>query len=329
MPSISKEKFVSMYEKLMLVRMCEERIQKDYFQDEMKTPVHLSIGEEAIAVGVHSALPAYSKIFGTYRNHAIYLAVSNDTDGFWAELYGRATGCGKGKAGSMHMSSPQHGLIATSAVVGTTIPVAVGAAMASVYKKADELSVVFMGDGATEEGVFTESLNFASLKKLPVLFVIEDNDLAIHSKKSHRTRLESVEGIAKAYDILYLRNDGSDISKVFSTTQEILSMMKRRPGPAILHFDYFRFLEHVGPLEDFKFGYRQKPEDSLTKFDPVLKAEEQLHAMGFGLRDRELIKAKIAQRIDKSVEFAKNSPFPEDRELYTDVLVGDRNQHDS
>ncbi len=321
MSLMSKEVLVVLYEKLLLARLCEERIRQDYFKDEMKTPVHLSIGEEAISVGVHGAIPKNSKIFGTYRNHAIYLAASNDTDGFWAELYGRSTGCGKGKAGSMHMCCPEFGLIATSAVVGTTIPVALGTAMASQYKKSEELSVVFLGDGATEEGVFYESLSFAKLRNLSVLFVIEDNDLAIHTKRSHRASLQSFEDLAKAFDMHYLRDDGSDITRVFSATKEILGMMKKSSGPAILHFDYFRFLEHVGPQEDFKFGYREQPDGVFEKFDPILKAERQLESLGFNSIERESLKNKVLAKIEKSVEFAKNSPFPDPAELYTDILA--------
>ena len=145
---------LSLYRKLVLIRQAEEKIREEYLNDEMKTPVHLGIGAEGISVGVCHCLPEGSKTFGTYRNHALYLTMTGDVNGFFAELYGRLPGPGKGKAGSMHLSAPEQGLMATSAVVGTTIPLAVSAALAEAYKKGSGIAVVFFGDGAVEEGVF-------------------------------------------------------------------------------------------------------------------------------------------------------------------------------
>ena len=177
---------LTLYRKLMLARCAEERIRQEYSQDEMKTPVHLGIGQEAIPVGVCAAVPPGTKFFGTYRNHALFLALTEDTDRLFGELYGKLTGTAKGKAGSMHLAAPAEGLLATSAVVGTTIPVAVGVALANQYRQSDGLVVSFFGDGAVEEGVFWESLNFACLKKLRLLFVCEDNGLAIHTPTDQR-----------------------------------------------------------------------------------------------------------------------------------------------
>ena len=141
-----KDEALSLYRKLILARRAEEKIREEYFNDDMKTPVHLGIGQEAIPVGVCHCLAAGTKTFGTYRNHALYLAITGDTDGFFAELYGKATGPAKGKAGSMHLSAPELGLMATSAVVGSTIPLAVGAALANTYCKSGDLVAVFFGD---------------------------------------------------------------------------------------------------------------------------------------------------------------------------------------
>ncbi len=150
------------YYKMHLIRECEERIRKEYATDEIKTPVHLGIGAEAISVGIVASMPAGTKYFGTYRNHALYLAVGGSLEEFWGELYGKETGCAKGKAGSMHLSAPSQGLLVTSAVVGTTIPLAVGASLSNKYLGKNDYTVAFFGDGATEEGVFHESLNFAA-----------------------------------------------------------------------------------------------------------------------------------------------------------------------
>ena len=165
---LSMDERIALYRKLLLVRQVEEAIRTHYASDDMKTPVHLGIGGEAISVGVCHCLPAKASTFGTYRNHALYLAVTDDTDGFFAELFGKESGPGKGKAGSMHLCRPDCGLMATSAVVATTIPLAVGAALANAYRKDSTPVAVFFGDGAVEEGVFWESVNFACLHRLNV-----------------------------------------------------------------------------------------------------------------------------------------------------------------
>ena len=191
--TLPKTDALKLYREVILIRKCEEAIRREYHENNMKTPVHLCNGAEGIATGVSHVLPKESKVFGTYRNHGLYLALTDDTDGFFAELYGKVSGCAQGLAGSMHLTSPEKGLFLTSAVVGTTIPVAVGAAFANQYKKNENFTAVFFGDGAVEEGVFWESLNFACLHQLRVLFICEDNDLAIHAFGSDRKGFRSFE----------------------------------------------------------------------------------------------------------------------------------------
>lgn len=318
-----------LYRDLLLARECEERIRKDYYSDEMKTPVHLSIGAEGIAVGVCRALPKSTAYFGTYRNHAIYLATSHDSDGFFAELYGKATGCGKGKAGSMHLTAPDQGLIATSAVVATTIPLAVGSALAQKYQNKSDISCVFFGDGATEEGVFWESLNFAMLHKLPILFICEDNELAIHSLKKDRSSFHTLKPVIDGMGMRYATVNGWETDEIFETTAKIQEQMKTQGGPTFLHIPYFRFLEHVGTNEDFKAGYRSKPERAHDNFDPVLRLEKKLIEKGVTQSALQECKAAILKKIDASVEFAKKSPFPDASELFTDVYAEPLNTMDS
>ena len=219
------EEELLLHRKLVLARRADERIREEYFEDEMKTPVHLGIGGEGIAVGVCHCLPEGSQTFGTYRNHALYLALTEDTDGFFAELYGKSTGAGKGKVGSMHMASPEHGLMVTSAVVGTTIPVAVGVALANRYRGSDNLVVVFFGDGAVEEGVFWESMNFACLHRLRILFVCEDNGLAIHTPSEERQGFRSIEEGIAGFKCQSAVADGSDAREVVSATRRMLQRM--------------------------------------------------------------------------------------------------------
>ncbi len=311
---------LQLYRRLLLVRRAEETIRAEYGKDEMKTPVHLGIGQEAIPVGVCHALPRGSKTFGTYRNHALYLAVTDDTDGFFAELYGKATGPGKGKAGSMHLSAPDRGLIATSAVVATTIPMAVGAALANAYRRSDDVVAVFFGDGAVEEGVFWESLNFAALRRLRVLFVCEDNGLAIHTPTSARQGFASIPEAVQGFGCHVISGDGSDVTGVVAAARQLLHRMAEEPKPGLLHLTYFRVLEHVGPREDFKAGYRRTPTaEELERLDPVTRCERELRDGGASIQELAAIRTAIDVQIDRSVRAAQAAPFPAPGELHTDV----------
>lgn len=308
---------LSLYRRMYLVRKSELKISEEYFNDEMKTPVHLCIGAEAITAGVFEAIDQKKTIFGTYRNHAQYLCASEDFDGFFAEMYGRITGVCKGKAGSMHLMNPEAGLLATSAVVATTIPVAVGAALANKYKKNNEIVVVFFGDGATEEGAFYESLNFASLHNLNILFVCEDNELAIHATPETRRGFRSHKQLVSSFNIIFKEVDGVDAQNVTTGVRELYKEMQQNKCPGFLYGRYFRFLEHVGPLEDFKFGFRDKPVE-YDKLDPVSRLKSELSISGYDVNE---IEREIDNKIASAVEKAKHAAFPEITELFTDVLI--------
>lgn len=311
---------LGLYRKLLVARLAEERIRSEYASDEMKTPVHLGIGGEAIPIGVTYAAPPGVKMFGTYRNHALYLALTDDVDGFFGELFGRVTGCGRGKAGSMHLSSPAHGLLATSAVVGTTIPVAVGAALANTYRGSHEPVVSFFGDGAVEEGAFWESLNFAANRRLPILFVCEDNGLAIHTSSSDRHGFRSLIDVVGRFECHVAEGDGSDLDAVIDTTRHLLEAMAQDDRPALARFTYFRRLEHVGPNEDFAAGYRPRPSpEDLMRLDPVWRYEQRVLAEGHTVESFAAIRRETERRIDLAVARARAAAFPAAEELYQDM----------
>lgn len=320
---LSKEDALSLYRKLILARLAEERIRDEYPRDQIKTAVHLGIGAEAIPVGVCHCLPPGSKTFGTYRNHVLYLTMTNDTDGFFAELYGKMTGPAKGKAGSMHICAPEQGVMATSAVVGTPIPVAVGAALANAYRDARALVAVFFGDGAMEEGVFWESLNFACLRRLPILFVCEDNELAIHTFKAERQGFRSIPDALGGFTCHVASGDGSDLLGVITLTQQVLTRMAEEPKPGFLHVTYLRFMEHVGPGEDWQVGYRRRPSpEEMERLDPVQRFEKNLLQETCSTEELEAIRTEVDAQIDRSVLAAQQAPFPPPSELYADVLAG-------
>ncbi len=310
---------VKLYETIYLIRQCENKIREEYKQDQMKTPVHLCIGAEAIHAGVIGSLPTSTKVFGTYRNHGIYLAQTGDTDGFFAELYGKATGCAGGRAGSMHMAFPEKGLIMTSAVVATTISVAVGAAFANAYRGDPGVVAVFFGDGAFEEGSFWESINFACLHRLRILFVCEDNGLAIHTPACQRQGFRSIPEVMGSFKCHVAVVKGQDAGDVVKGTQSLLKLMNEAsaPMPGFLYAPYLRFLEHVGVNEDFHSGYRAKPGDAeLSNMDPLLNAERLASSSGAALKELGSARHRIDQQITKSVEKAKKAPFPEKSMLF-------------
>lgn len=312
---------LELYRSMYRMRAAERAIQQEYPQNEMKTPMHMSLGEEGIVAGICTALKGKAKFYGTYRSHALYIAITEETDGFFAELYGKATGPAGGKAGSMHLASPDHDLVMTSAVVGTTIPVAVGGAFREKYTNTDKIAVVFFGDGAVDEGVFWESLNLACLWKLPVLFVCEDNGLAIHAPTFARRGYESLGKIAKQYNCLvYDYPDGQpDVLTINHMAENAYVGIQFFKMPALVIIPYYRYLEHVGINEDFEAGYRSRDEFKrwLAK-DPIALLRQNLINQNRGNEVVSIEKA-INEQITVSVQKAKDAPFPEPRELYRGV----------
>lgn len=313
-------KLLEIYKKLYLIRRSEELIIKHYKENEMKTPMHMSMGEEAIVVGVVAALQKRDQVFGTYRSHGLYLAKTDDTDKFFAELYGKVTGSQRGRAGSMHLASPKNGMMLTSAVVGTTIPTAVGAALTNKFLKNQNVVAAFFGDGALDEGVFWESLNFACLKKLPILFVCEDNNFAIHSPVRERIGYKSIVEVVSRF---YCHVDGSDTTDVFEIcriTREMIKKMKKTGKPGFLHLRYYRYLEHVGVDEDFNFGYRPKHEFLKWKrADPLLVARRYLLRLGVEEKDIAAEEFIVDKATNSSLKKAQKAPYPSEKELFADI----------
>jgi len=313
---------LELYKKLFLIRRSEEKIIEHYMEDEMKTPVHLSVGEEAIAAGVIHATKKNDQIYGTYRNHGIYLARTGETDKFFAELYGRQTGVAKGKAGSMHIFCPECNFLGASAIVATTIPLGLGGAFAKKYKKEKGLSFTFFGDGALEEGVFWESLNFACLHKLPIIFVCEDNGLAIHSHIKDRQSFKSITDVASKFGCNVFKEDSTDPEVIYNLTLKAIKKQKENGKPCMMHLKYYRYLEHVGINKDFKFGYRPEEEyKKWLKVDPVDLQRKKLLNMGISEKELKDLETKIIKQINKSVELAKKAPFPDCKEVLADVYV--------
>lgn len=298
---------------MIRVRAAEDGIVARYGKQEMRCPVHLSIGQEAVAVGVCAALEGRDMIFGTHRAHAQYLAKGGDLDAMVAEIHGKETGCCSGLGGSMHLIDVDAGVRGATPIVGGSLPLAVGAAFAVWQRGSDEVVAVFFGEGATEEGVYSECLNFAALKKLPVLFVCENNLYSVYSPLSVR----QPEGrdrvaVAAAMGVPGARGDGNDPESVHRLSADAVARIRRGGGPEFVEFDTYRWREHCGVNYDNDIGYRTPEEferwrakDPIATYEKRLLAEEAVAASAVaGLR------AEAAAEVDAAFARAAAAPFP-------------------
>lgn len=307
---------LAFFRSLYRIRRVEEEIAKIYPTDKIKSPIHLSIGQEAVAVGVCAALKFDDVVFGTYRGHALYLAKGGDLRAMIAELFGKVTGCARGKGGSMHLVDIKKGIMGTSAVVATTIPEAVGYAYALKIKKSPSIVVSFFGDGAVEEGAFYESLNFASLKKLPIIFVCENNGYAIHTHQNQRQHKANICELASPHGIPAEKIGGNNSLKIFERVSSISAEMRQgNSGPWLLECMTYRWREHVGPNEDFDLGYRSSQEaKSWIDRDEIKRIGDMLDSS-----DRDRIEVEVEDELKEAFEYAEKSPFPEESELLMHV----------
>lgn len=327
---------ISLYKKVYLIRSAEKAIIRHYNEDEMKTPMHMSMGEEAITVGVSAALGKENQAFGYYRSHALYISKTGETDQFFAEMYGKKTGVVRGKGGSMHLVSPEHGLMGVSAVVGTTIAPAVGASFANKARKNGKIVAVFFGDGAMEEGVTLESLNVACLMKLPVIFVCEDNGLAVDVSASQRQGFKSISNVVKAYRCLFLESQSTDPEVIYNLAKQAISHIRKKGEPVFMHLRYYRMLRHIGINSDFdknappskggfeKIRYRSEEEyNRWLKKDPVKVSRLKLLNLKLGVKEKAIkkIEDEIDRQVKRSIILAKKAPFPEKNEVYDHVYT--------
>lgn len=306
-----------LYASVLRIRRAEEAIARLYPSDKIKSPVHLSIGQEAVAVGVIDLLAPEDVVAGTYRGHASYIAKGGSLPAMFAELYGKATGCANGKGGSMHLIGMDRNVLGCSAVVGTHIPIAVGYALTIRRRRENRIVVCFLGDGATEEGVFAESLNFASLQSLPVMFVCENNGFAIHTPLSKRWATNELVERVRTYGIRAEKAESADILTIHGLAASLIDHIRAGHGPAFLECPVTRWKEHVGPNEDFDAGYRAPPPvDMWPGLDPVAQLATRLSPT-----ERQRIEGEISSEIEAAIDFAERSPVPAVHEVFTNVFA--------
>jgi TPP-dependent pyruvate/acetoin dehydrogenase alpha subunit len=309
------------YTNLVRIRAFEERICRLYGKQEMRCPVHLYNGQEAIAAAVLVHLRRSDYVVSNHRNHGHFIAKGAQMKPLMAELYGKRTGCSGGKGGSMHMSCPDAGVVGTSAIVAGGIPIAVGLSLGSLMQKNGRITVVFFGDGAVDEGTFYESVNFASLKKLPIVFVCENNFYATNSPQKARQSNLDIHAIARFFKMPGVCVDGNDAAAVYGAADKAIEHVRAGLGPVLIEARTFRWKTHVGIESDIEKGFRQKEElDLWYERCPVERFRKYL--LGRALVSRrwlDSVKLAAEQEVSRAVIFGRQSPFPRLEELNEDV----------
>jgi TPP-dependent pyruvate/acetoin dehydrogenase alpha subunit len=306
------DKQISILISMMRIRECETAIAEMSSKGEVVCPVHLYVGQEAIAAGVCAALQVEDYVVSTHRSHGHYLAKGGSLRALFAEVLGKRTGASLGYGGSMHLTEPAVGFIGSSAVVAGSIPIAVGAALAARQLGQPRVSVAFFGDGATDEGVFYESVNLAVLYKLPVIFVCENNRFSTHMPDFLRQANPDIAARLQGFRIATAQLDGNDPVAIYQAARDRVDKARKGAGPALFECLTYRWLAHVGPTVDEDVGYRRKADiEHWRSRCPIaflrrrLEAESGLDASSF-----DAIERTIKQEVRESINFARGSEYP-------------------
>lgn len=321
----SREFLIGLYRTMLRIRFCEESLVEPILKGEVRCPCHLYTGQEAVATGVCAALEEGDYMFGNHRSHGHYLAKGGDMKQMIAEIYGKETGCSRGRGGSMHLIAPEVGFLGAAPIVGGTISLAVGAALASKIRGDNRVTVSFFGDGATGEGVFYESLNFASLKKLPVIFACENNFYSTHMPLRECRPEDNIYKSGEPFCVAGYRVDGNDVLEVYEFAKKAVEICRKGNGPVLLEFVTYRLRGHVGPDDNIQGTHtdiRPKEEiESWKKKDPIIRFGRYLIKNEILTKEEvETIKEEVKREVVSAMEFARNSPYPKKEELFRYVF---------
>jgi pyruvate dehydrogenase E1 component alpha subunit len=321
--TIAKEQLFHMYRTMVTIRRFEETIRDLFFQGQIPGFVHVSIGEEAVPTGVCAALTDKDYITTTHRGHGHMLAKGGEPKLMMAELFGRKTGYCKGKGGSMHIVSYELGILGANGIVGAGIPIATGAALASSFRNNDAVAVSFFGDGASNEGTFHESLNLASLWKLPAIYVCQNNAYAEFTPTSESTSVKDIAVRAAGYDMPGVVVDGNDVLAVYEVMQQAVQRAKKGEGPTLIEAKTYRWEGHVVGEQAFVADYRDPQEIEAAKQRcPIVLFTQKLLETGFvAAAELERIQREVQATIDDAVAFAQSSPLPDVSEATQDVFA--------
>ena len=315
-PNISKKLLFQMKR----IRFVEEEIARRYPEGKMRCPTHLSVGQEAVSAVVGLALEHKDMAVSGHRAHAHYLGKGGDLKAMIAEIYGKATGCSHGKGGSMHLIDESVGFMGSTAIVGGTVPVGVGLAYGMKVKKSDQVSCVFHGDAVVETGAFFESVNFAVVKKLPVLFICENNLYSVYSPLNVRQPVgRSIAAMVSGLGMPACSVDGNDAAAVHAKVSKAVAEIRTGGGPRLLEFSTYRWLEHCGPSYDNHIGYRSESEFlEWQAREPIARFERaMLENSTITTEELQLMNDNIALEVEEAFTFAEESPMPEANTAYT------------
>ena len=319
---IDRDTLMQMLRRMWMIRNFELKVIEVHSAGEFTGAAHPYIGEEAVAVGACAALNDTDYIAGNHRSHGHPIAKGGRVDKAMAELYGRVDGYCKGKGGSMHLADFSIGILGESGILGSSVPVAVGAALAAKIRDENFVSLVFFGDGASNQGALHESMNLASIWSLPVIFVCENNQYAVTTSYATTVSVEHVSDRASAYNMPGLLIDGQDAIAMYEATVEAVRRARAGEGPTLIEGLTYRFEEHSLGLGRVRRGeYRTEEEiDSWRQRDPIVIHEDRLISQGIASREEcDAVNAETQQEVDRAVDFARNSPFPEAADLYEDM----------
>ncbi len=305
---------LSIFESMLRIRLVEEAISDLYREQEMRCPTHLCIGQEAVPAAISAHLTKQDLVFSGHRSHGHYLAKGGDLKAMFAELYGRETGCAQGKGGSQHLVDLACGFMGSAPILSSTISVGVGAAWAAKLDRSDQVTVVYFGDGATEEGTFHEALNFAAVQALPVIFVCENNLYSVHSAMDIRQPAgRPISALGLAHGMASATCDGNDADEVYRFGATAVGRARRGLGPSLIECLTYRWMEHCGPGSDIALGYRSEAELADWKArDPLVSYRRRLEAPGSLTPEAfETMSDRMLEEVDDAVAFAQASPYPQ------------------
>ncbi|MCA8961796.1 MAG: thiamine pyrophosphate-dependent dehydrogenase E1 component subunit alpha [Planctomycetes bacterium] len=306
------DRALDLYRRMLRIRLAEEGIVRHYAEQEMRCPVHLHIGQEAVSAGVCAHVEAGTdRVFGSHRCHGPYLALGGSLEGFFGELHGKESGCCRGRGGSMHLIDKKVGFWGSSAIVAGTIPIAVGAGMAIRHRGERGVSIVFFGDGAVDEGVFSESVAFAALKQLPVLFVCENNLYATLSPQGVRQALDNIPQRAEALGCPGVRVDGNDANAVHEIVRVAAERAREGRGPTLIEARTYRWYAHVGPAPDTGNGARSTEElERWRARCPIARLEREWSEVGQRYPELAAVRASIELEVSAAIDHARRAPEP-------------------
>jgi pyruvate dehydrogenase E1 component alpha subunit len=317
---IEREKLIDMYRAMVRIRFFEERVVKEFAAGNIPGFVHVYSGEEAVAVGACANLTNDDYITSTHRGHGHLIAKGGKTDRMMAELYGKKTGYNKGKGGSMHIAEVDIGILGADAIVAGGIPIAGGAALSAKMRGTDQVAVCFLGDGASNNARFHEGVNLASIWKLPIVYVIENNMYAETTSVRYAMNIPNIADRAASYGIPGVTVDGNDVLAVYEAVGEAVARARKSEGPTLVECKTCR---HHGHYEGDTMTYRTKEEvEECKKRDPIPRFRKKLVEMeALTEKEADKVEQEVAREIDEAVKFAEESPLPAPEEALEDVYA--------